>query len=131
MKNYLIITGKKDTATYYSNYFNSKYDNININNAYVKPKKKNFYIKKTTKTSHKLSFSVQVASFSNYQSAKKMKKILSREGFLCRIDEMKKNLDSYYSVRIGNFKSKSLAIKEQKRLKSRIGIYDSIIVKID
>ena len=34
-------------------------------------------------------------------------------------------------VRIGNFKNRSLANKEQKRLKYRIGIYDSIIIKIN
>ena len=62
---------------------------------------------------------------------KKKKKILSREGFLCRIDSVIRGGDTYYAVRIGNFKNKNLASKEQKRLKYRIGRYDSIIVKIN
>ena len=67
----------------------------------------------------------------NYQTAKKQKKILTNDGFLCRIDEITKGANIYYSVRIGNFNSKDLALKEQKRLKSRIGIYDSIVIKIN
>ena len=64
-------------------------------------------------------------------ACKKRKRILSREGFLCRIEEVQRGLDTFYAVRIGNFKNKSLATKEQKRLKYRIGIYDSIIIKIN
>ena len=76
-------------------------------------------------------YSVQIVSYKNYHSAKKIKRILSGEGFLARIDEVYKNSSLYYSVRIGKFTSKLLAQKEQKRLKSRIGIYDSIIIKIN
>ena len=76
-------------------------------------------------------YSVQVGSFLSYQAAKKMRKILSSEGFLCRIDTVVSDYQTFYAVRIGSFKNKTLATKEQKRLKYRIGIYDSIIVKIN
>ena len=35
-----------------------------------------------------------------------------------------------YSLRIGFYKKKSLAITEQNRLSSRLGIYDTIIVEV-
>ena len=40
------------------------------------------------------------------------------------------NGDMFYSVRVGMFNNYNLAIKEQKRLISRIGLYDSIIIEV-
>jgi len=127
--NSLVIVGKKDSAIFYSQLFNEKYKHLNFNDAYLKPKKEKFNISKNK--SIETTYSVQIASYRDFQKAKKRKRILSREGFLCRIDEVRRGLDTFYAVRIGSFKNKSLATKEQKRLKYRIGIYDSIIIKIN
>ena len=126
--NSLIIVGKKDTANYYTNLFNKKFKKNSFNeNSFIK-KKNALSLKKSELSS---TYSVQVASFRDYYSAKKEKKILSREGFLCRIDPVVRGSETFYAVRIGNFKNKNLASKEKKRLKYRIGRYDSIIVKIN
>ena len=127
--NSLVIVGKKDSAVFYSQLFNDKYKHLNFNDAYLKPKKEKFNITKNKNLD--TIYSVQVGSYRDLQKAKKRKRILSREGFLCRIDEVIRGFDIFYAVRIGSFKNKSLASKEQKRLKYRIGIYDSIIIKIN
>ena len=127
--NSLVIVGKKDSANYYSKIFNKKFKKNSLNNNILMKKKNASSLKNNTELSS--IYSVQVASFRDYYSAKKEKKILSREGFLCRIDSVIRGGDTYYAVRIGNFKNKNLASKEQKRLKYRIGRYDSIIVKIN
>ena len=127
--NSLVIVGKKDSAIFYSQLFNDKYRHLHFNDAYLKPKKEKFNLKNNNIL--ETIYSVQVGSYRDIQKAKKRKRILSREGFLCRIDEVKRGFDTFYAVRIGSFKNKSLATKEQKRLKYRIGIYDSIIIKIN
>ena len=127
--NSLVIVGKKDSALFYSQIFNDKYKHLNFNDAYLKPKKEKF--NKTENKNLNTIYSVQIGSYRDFQKAKKRKRILSREGFLCRIDEVQRGFETFYAVRIGSFKNKSLATKEQKRLKYRIGIYDSIIIKIN
>ena len=127
--NSLVIVGKKDSAVFYSQLFNDKYKHLNFNDAYLKPKNEKFDINKNKSLG--TIYSVQVGSYRDLQKAKKRKRILSREGFLCRIDEVTRGFDTFYAVRIGSFKNKSLASKEQKRLKYRIGIYDSIVIKIN
>ena len=57
--------------------------------------------------------------------------MLSKEGFLCRIDQILINGETFYAVRTGTFKTKKIAKKEQMRLISRIGIYDSMIIEVD
>ena len=125
--NSLIIVGRKDTANHYTQLFNKKFKKSNFNDKYLYKKNNPSVNNKSPNT----TYSVQVGSFRDYYSAKKEKKILSREGFLCRIDQVSRGSEIFYAVRIGNFKNKSLASKEQKRLKYRIGRYDSIIVKIN
>ena len=62
--------------------------------------------------------------------AKNKKRMLNSEGFLSRIDKVSVNGQIFYSVRVGLFDSLKLAKKEQIRLISRIGLYDSIIIEI-
>jgi len=90
-------------------------------------------LKKKTKSlskNNKSKYSVQIGSYKNYDLAKSKKTILSSEGFLCRIDEILVNGEVFYSLRIGIFGTQELAKKEQKRLISRIGLYDSIIIEL-
>ena len=124
--NSLVIIGQKDSADFYTRKFQKK-KKINFDNSFFKRKTKDSF----SNIDDESQYSVQVGSFSSYQAAKKMRKVLSAEGFLCRIDTIQRNYETFYSVRIGNFKNKLLATKEQKRLKYRIGIYDSIIVKLN
>jgi len=127
--NSLLISGQTDSAKFYSKQFQKKFKSLNFNKEYVEPVTEIY--SKLESNSTKTIYSVQIGSYRNYQSAIKKKKILSNEGFLCRVDEVKKSSETFYSVRVGNFNNKSIAAKEQKRLKSRVGIYDTIIVKIN
>ena len=131
--NSLIIAGYKDTANYYVEKFSKEYPRLKFSNEYIVESKVNEKIKKKSKTSDikgKSKFSVQIGSFTNYDLAKSKKTILNNEGFLCRIDEILVDGKVLYSVRIGIFGNHDLARKEQKRLISRIGLYDSIIVEL-
>ncbi len=70
-----------------------------------------------------------VGNFKKYRDALDYKKILSKEGFLCRIENIKINNLDYYSLKIGYYKDKQTALNSIKRLKSRLGINDAVIIK--
>ena len=55
--------------------------------------------------------------------------MLSKEGFLCRIEDVMINNKKYYSLKIGFYKNKKTANNILKRLKSRVGINTAIIVE--
>ena len=116
------------------NIFKNKYPKLDYSEEYLiesnKNKKSNFSQKKSKNISKKI-FSVQIGSFKNYDLAKNKKRMLDREGFLSRVEEVYVNGQIFYAVRIGLFESSKLAKKEQVRLISRIGLYDSIIIEVE
>lgn len=130
--NSLLIAGHKDTVNYYIDIFKDKYPNLDYSNEYLfesQIKNKSKPLINNAKNNKKL-FSVQIASFKNYDSAKNKKRMLDREGFLSRVDEILVNGQVFYSVRVGLFETPKLAKKEQVRLISRIGLYDSMVIEI-
>ena len=131
--NSLLIAGHKDTVSYYMGIFKDKYPKLDYSNEYLfesEMKKNSNPYKVKSKNIDKNYFSVQIGSFKNYELAKNKKKMLNSEGFLSRIEEVSVNGQIFYSVRVGLFDSLKLAKKEQVRLISRIGLYDSIIIEI-
>ena len=131
--NSLLIAGHKDTVSYYMGIFKDKYPKLDYSNEYLfesEMKKNPNPYKIKSKKIDKNYFSVQIGSFKNYELAKNKKKMLNSEGFLSRIEEVSVNGQIFYSVRVGLFDSLKLAKKEQVRLISRIGLYDSIIIEI-
>ena len=131
--NSLLIAGHKDTVSYYIGIFKDKYPKLDYSNEYLfesEMKKNSNPYKVKSKNIDKNYFSVQIGSFKNYELAKNKKKMLNSEGFLSRIEEVSVNGQIFYSVRVGLFDSLKLAKKEQVRLISRIGLYDSIIIEI-
>lgn len=131
--NSLLIAGHKDTVSYYMGIFKDKYPKLDYSNEYLfesEMKKNSNPYKVKEKKIDKNYFSVQIGSFKNYELAKNKKKMLNGEGFLSRIEEVSVNGQIFYSVRVGLFDSLKLAKKEQVRLISRIGLYDSIIIEI-
>jgi hypothetical protein len=131
--NSLLIAGHKDTVSYYMGIFKDKYPKLDYSNEYLfesEMKKNSNSFKNKSKKVNKNLFSVQIGSFKNYNLAKNKKRMLDSEGFLSRIDKVSVNGQIFYSVRVGLFDSLKLAKKEQIRLISRIGLYDSIIIEI-
>ena len=123
----------ENSTNYYVQKFRKEYPRLKFSTEYIVESKVNEKIKKKSNSKNikgKSKFSVQIGSFVNYDLAKSKKTILNNEGFLCRIDEILVDGKVLYSVRIGIFGSHDLARKEQKRLISRIGLYDSIIVEL-
>ena len=131
--NSLLIAGHKDTVSYYMGIFKDKYPKLDYSNEYLfesQMKKTPNPYKVKSKKINKNYFSVQIGSFKNYDLAKNKKRMLDGEGFLSRIEQVSVNGQVFYSVRVGLFDSLKLAKKEQVRLISRIGLYDSIIIEI-
>ena len=133
--NSLIIIGESDSARYYTKRFKKKYPKIRFNNAFIKDykqEKKIDVVKKNVILYNDSGdkYSVQIGTYENYQTALSKKRMLSNEGFLGRIDELNSNGRKLYSVRIGYYKKRISAEKEMNRIKSRLGIYDSIIINV-
>ena len=132
--NSLIIIGESDSARYYTRKFKKQYPKIKFNNAFLKnykeEKKIDIVKEKVVLYNETVKYSVQIGTYENYQTALSKKRMLSNEGFLGRIDEVNSNGRKLYSVRIGYYKKRISAEKEMSRIKSRLGIYDSIIINV-
>ncbi len=129
--NSLLVSGHKDTANFYIKKFKKDFPSLKFaNNSSSSLNSSKNLLKKNNKSIIK-KYSVQIGSFKNYDLAKQKKNILTNEGFYCRIDQILVNGQVFYAVRSGTFKTRKLAKKEQIRLISRIGLYDSIIVEVN
>ena len=130
--NSLLVSGHKDTADFYIDKFKKDFPKLKFSDDYAtnQPIQMKLDNKKISNISN-IKYTVQLGSFKNYDLAKAKKNILTNEGFLCRIDQLLVNGEIFYAVRTGSFNSKKLAKKEQLRLISRIGIYDSIIIEFN
>mgnify|MGYP001183017609 CR=1 FL=1 len=132
--NSLLVSGYKDTADYYIGKFKKKFPEVKFSDDYIEYGVEEKQISKKVSSQNNITdkrYSVQIGSFKSYELAKNKKKLLSKEGFLCRIDQILINGETFYAVRTGTFKTKKIAKKEQMRLISRIGIYDSMIIEVD
>ena len=125
--NSLLISGNFDEAEDKIDLYKEKFPNIlfNENNENISKTEKN----KETKLKKNLTFSVEIGNYDNYNTALNYKKMLSKEGFLCRIEDVMINNKKYYSLKIGFYKNKKTANNILKRLKSRVGINTAIIVE--
>ena len=129
--NSLLVSGQKDTANFYIKKFKRDFPSLKFANDSSSPLNTRKKLLKKKNNSIIKKYSVQIGSFKNYDLAKKKKNILTNEGFFCRIDQIFVNGQVFYAVRSGTFKSQKLAKKEQVRLISRIGLYDSIVVEVN
>ena len=129
--NSLVIAGKVDSARYYTKIFKENFPKLKFNDDFIPIKKSkinNFNDKKVSE--HNTGYTIQVGIFKQYQSALYKKKILMNEGFSSNIKEVFIDNQRFYSLRLGTFIKKNNAEKETKRLKSRLGIYNSIIIEL-
>ncbi len=73
-----------------------------------------------------MKFFVETGLFSNEKFARSQKEMLIRKGYDCRIEKVKKERKRYFSVRTGNYDSRSDASKivdslnEKERLRGKI-----------
>jgi len=77
---------------------------------------------------NKYMYSVLVGNYEKYNIALDYKKNLSKEGFMCRIENIYIDNKQYYSLRIGYYKTEKTANNIMKRLKSRLGITNATII---
>ena len=129
--NSLVIAGKVDSARYYTQIFKEKFPKLKFNDDFIpkKDSKINNFINIKTSSLNK-GYTIQVGMFKQYQSALYKKKALMNEGFSSNVQEVMIDNKKFYSLRLGSFKKRVNAEKETKRLKSRLGIYNSIIIEL-
>ena len=128
--NSLSVVGKLDSAKYYSKILHDKYPNLKFNPQFYDGGNKNNINNKEKKTKIGVNYSVEVALYETYAKAMSLKSILSSEGFLSRIDELFINNKKMYALRVGHYKDRQSAENIKKRIRSRLGLSNLIIIEI-
>ena len=123
--NSLSVSGKLDSAKFYSKLLHEKYPDLKFN--------KKFYESNISKPKISIinenNFSVEVSSHETYSKASSVKSILSSEGFSARIVEKSINGKKMYFVRVGLYNNKKNAENIKRRIKSRLGISNLVVVE--
>ena len=123
--NSLSVSGKLDSAKFYSKLLHDKYPDLKFN--------KKFYESNINKPKisiiNESNYSVEVSSHETYSKASSVKSILSSEGFSARIVEKSINGKKMYFVRVGLYINKKNAENIKKRIKSRLGISNLVVVE--
>ena len=128
--NSLSIVGKLDSAKFYSKILHDKYPNLKFNSQFYDGSDENSLNKKEKKTKIGVNYSVEVALYETYTKAMSLKSILSSEGFLSRIDELSVNNKKMYALRVGSYKDRQAAENIKKRIRSRLGLSNLIVIEI-
>ena len=121
--NSLLVSGNYEEVEQLIIDYKKKYPKINFNDNKENKNKDN-----KNKQSN-VTYSVLVGSYEQYKIALDYKRMLSKEGFLCRIEDVQINGQNYYALKIGYYKNKKTAENILKRLKSRVGITNAIILE--
>ena len=114
----------------HSKILHEKYPNLKFNSEFYDRDNKNNINKKEKKTKIGVNYSVEVASYGTYAKAMSLKSILSSEGFLSRIDESFINNKKMYVLRVGYYKDRQTAENIKKRIRSRLGLSNLIVIEI-
>jgi len=122
--NSLLVSGNFKEAEIAIKKYKKKFPQVNFNDITDHGIKES----KNKPNKSNLTYSVLVGNYETYKAALNYKKHLSNEGFLCRIEDVTINGEKYYSLKIGYYKSDKTAQNILKRLKSRLGITNAVIV---
>ena len=123
--NSLSVSGSLDSAKYYAKVLNNKYTDLSFNEKFYNDKKNK--IDKKISTNKK--YSVEVGMYEKYSTASYYKSILSSSGFLSRIDEVIISNKKKFALRVGFYKDFSKANNIKKRIYSRLGLTDLMIIE--
>jgi hypothetical protein len=124
--NSLSIAGKLDSAKFYSKLLHEKHPNLKFNPKFYS----NGDVKNKKKTRIGVNYSVEVSLYETYSKAASIKSALSSEGFVARIDELLINEKKMYALRVGSYKNKKAAENIKKRIRSRLGLSNLIVIEI-
>ena len=129
--NSLSVSGKLDSAKYYSKILHDKYPKLKFNSKfYNKDNSASTINKNKQKSGIGIHYSVEVALYETYSKAISVKNILSSEGFLSRIDEFPINNKKMYALRVGSYKDRQTAENIKRRIRSRLGLSNLIVIEI-
>ena len=130
--NSLSVSGKLDSAKYYTELLNEKYPKLKFNENFysensnleeVKSKKKNYNLGEK-------NYYVQIGLYERYSDATYNRSILLSSGFLSRIDEVSDNNNRMYALRVGYYSDIQKAENIKRRIRSRLGLTDLEIIEL-
>ena len=122
--NSLSVSGKIDSAKYYSKVLHDKYPHLKFNSNFYEKNKKSGALKNSP------NYSVEVAIYETYAKAISSKSILSSEGFSSRVEQILINNKDMYTLRVGYYNDKKAAENVKNRIKSRLGMSNLIVVEV-
>ena len=128
--NSLSVSGKLDSAKYYSKILHDKYPDLKFNSKFYNNINAKNNKKEKIKKSNDIGYSVEVSLYETYGQAMSVKSILSSEGFLSRIDEISINNKIMYALRIGSYEERKTAENIKKRIRSRLGLSNLVVIEI-
>ena len=108
--NSLAVSGRIDSAKYYSKFLNEKYPYLNFNSK--------FYSEGSSNSS---KYYIEIGVYELYSKALNVKSALSQEGFFSIIDEIVINNNNLYKLKIGYYNDLQKAENIKKRIYSRFG----------
>ena len=115
--NSLAISGKIDSAKYYSKFLNDKYPYLNFNSKFYSEGENNIN-----------KYYIEIGIYELYNKALSVKSSLSEEGFFSIIDEIVINNNNLYKLKIGYYNDFKKAENIKKRIYSRFGFDNLKIV---
>jgi len=127
--NSLAVSGKLDSAKYYTKLLKNKYPNLNFNSDFYSKKNNSEDSNKRSKQNYsKESYYVQVGLYERYSDATYNRSILLSSGFLSRIDEVLDDNRKLYALRVGYYSDIQKAENIKRRIRSRLGLTNLEIV---
>ena len=108
--NSLAVSGRIDSAKYYSKFLKDKYPYLNFNSK--------FYSEGSSSLS---KYYIEIGVYELYNKALSVKSALSEEGFFSIIDEIVINNNNLYKLKIGYYNDLQKAENIKKRIYSRFG----------
>ena len=118
--NTLKISGSKDSINYYNNIFSKLYpklENENSNSTEIVDK------------IYETQYTIQIGAFEEYAGAESRMYLLNSQGFAVRIEEIKIDNKTLFSVREGTYSTKKSANKIILRIKARTGL-DCMVIEL-
>lgn len=128
--NSLKVSGKLDSAKYYTKLLENKYPDLSFNAKFYSKENNSSKIKKNKKSYSEESYYVQIGLYERYSDATYNRSILLSSGFLSRIDEVLVDSRTLYALRVGYYSDIQKAENIKRRIRSRLGLTGLEIIEL-
>ena len=129
--NSLAVSGKLDSAKYYTKLLKNKFPNLNFNSEFYSRDNNSLENNEHSKKIYnENSYYVQIGLYERYSDATYNRSILLSSGFLSRIDEVLVDNQKLYTLRVGYYSDIQKAENIKRRIRSRLGLTDLEIMEL-